>query len=436
VDNTNTIASFSSRGPSACDGSIFPHIVAPGVNITTSDLTGGGVFPDSYAYVTGTSFAAPHVAGAVALLLSAFPDAAISDIETAIEQTALDLGVPGSDNIYGNGLVDVMNAYSLLLATAASPDINVVPALYNFGSTVIQTSSASTTFTITNKGTADLVMGTISLTGQNFSEFRIPREDCSGKTIGPQLTCTIDILFSPVSTGIRTAFLTLPSNDPDSSSLNVSLQGTGAPPPPLTLTVPNGGENWTAGTGRTITWKYTGNPGNYLKIELLKGGVLNRTITSYASKGSNGTGSYNWTIPSNQTLGTDFRIRITSTANAAYTDTSNGNFTILGQQPPPPAGASITVRSPNGGERWSAGGTYAIMWSYTGNPGTLVRIQVFKGAIVKAQTFVSTGTGGTGSFNWAIPLAMQPGTDYKVKITSTTNPAITDMSNANFSIVP
>ena len=71
TDNTNTIASYSSRGPSACDGSIFPHVVAPGSGINTAAPTS---FPDLYTHSSsGTSFAAPHVAGAVALLWSCAP---------------------------------------------------------------------------------------------------------------------------------------------------------------------------------------------------------------------------------------------------------------------------------------------------------------------------------------------------------------------------
>jgi bacillopeptidase F len=63
VDSQVTIETSSSRGPSACGGP-FPHLVAPGVDVRTTDLSFGGVIPDSYVNVTGTSFAAPHVAGA------------------------------------------------------------------------------------------------------------------------------------------------------------------------------------------------------------------------------------------------------------------------------------------------------------------------------------------------------------------------------------
>jgi C1A family cysteine protease/transcriptional regulator CtsR len=109
----------------------------------------------------------------------------------------------------------------------------------------------------------------------------------------------------------------------------------------ITVTSPNGGETWTAGSTQIIRWTYTLNPGAYVKIELFKGGVLNRTISSSASIGTGGSGSYSWAIPSTQASGTDYRVKITSTTNAAYTDTSNADFTIVG--PPPSA---PTLKSP------------------------------------------------------------------------------------------
>jgi subtilisin family serine protease len=112
VDAALTLETFSSRGPSACDGSVFPRLVAPGVDVVSSDLSFGGMA--LYATVSGTSYAAPHVAGAMALLASAFPAAPMSLIETALVDSARDLGDAGPDNGYGYGLIDVAAARDLL----------------------------------------------------------------------------------------------------------------------------------------------------------------------------------------------------------------------------------------------------------------------------------------------------------------------------------
>jgi len=112
VDNSGSLIPYSSRGPSACGetSTIFPELVAPGVNITTTDLYG------LYISATGTSFSAPHAAGALALLLQAFPGLNVESQSAAMTNTALDLGPAGPDNDFGYGRLDVLAAYNWLAA--------------------------------------------------------------------------------------------------------------------------------------------------------------------------------------------------------------------------------------------------------------------------------------------------------------------------------
>lgn len=109
-----TVSSFSARGPGSCDATTpFPSVVAPGRNIKTADLS-LGFMPNNFAVVDGTSFSAPQVAGAIALLSSAFPDLSVEQIETALRDTAADFGPAGPDNDYGAGLINVEAAYRAL----------------------------------------------------------------------------------------------------------------------------------------------------------------------------------------------------------------------------------------------------------------------------------------------------------------------------------
>ena len=118
TDNNDQIYAYSSRGPSSCGGSTgpFPDLVAPGVNILTSDLWAG------YTNQTGTSLAAPHVAGGLAVLLSAYPDLNASDQENALVNSAADLGIAGPDDVYGYGRLDLLAAFNwLATAPTATP---------------------------------------------------------------------------------------------------------------------------------------------------------------------------------------------------------------------------------------------------------------------------------------------------------------------------
>jgi bacillopeptidase F len=132
IDMYQNIAGFSSRGPSACvlENDFFPEVVAPGVSVKTADLTFNGAFPINTRFSSGTSFAAPHVAGAMTLLLSAFPELTVSELEAALIDTAVDLGDMGPDNDYGFGMIDVMAAYrSLVPCTDADGDDFYVEAV-------------------------------------------------------------------------------------------------------------------------------------------------------------------------------------------------------------------------------------------------------------------------------------------------------------------
>ena len=114
VDRDLAVARQTSRGPSACDGAVFPRLVAPGVNIRTTDLSHGG--QPSYTVVSGSSLASPHAAGVLALLAGAFPAASVAELEDALLRGARDVGAPGADNNYGHGLVDALAAFNALRA--------------------------------------------------------------------------------------------------------------------------------------------------------------------------------------------------------------------------------------------------------------------------------------------------------------------------------
>lgn len=84
---------YSSQGPTA-DGRIKPDLAAPSV------VDSASYAPDAF---DGTSAATPHVAGAAALILQAFPDASPDDLAAFLQEHSKDLGQPGPDNAFGAG---------------------------------------------------------------------------------------------------------------------------------------------------------------------------------------------------------------------------------------------------------------------------------------------------------------------------------------------
>lgn len=125
TDNTDAIAGFSNNGPISWQtvatfndypwppGLLKPDVSAPGVNVN-STIMGGG-----YGNMDGTSMAAPHTAGLAALLLDKDPSLTPYDLKYIIEETALDLGSGGADNVFGWGRVRAVNAVNLSISPSA-----------------------------------------------------------------------------------------------------------------------------------------------------------------------------------------------------------------------------------------------------------------------------------------------------------------------------
>lgn len=99
----DTVASFSSRGPGLIDGSLKPDLVAPGVGIESLADAGSVLYQtrpaarrwgtvrtstEPYLTLSGTSMAAPVVAGTVALMLQANPSLSPQSVKTILQRTA------------------------------------------------------------------------------------------------------------------------------------------------------------------------------------------------------------------------------------------------------------------------------------------------------------------------------------------------------------
>ena len=113
--SSDRVASFSSRGPSkfTSPDEMTPNVAAPGQGVVSS-VPGG-----RYQSFSGTSMASPHVAGAVALLLQAAPQATHQQIVDALTRTAVDIDKPGPDNASGFGRIDVPAALTYLKGAVA-----------------------------------------------------------------------------------------------------------------------------------------------------------------------------------------------------------------------------------------------------------------------------------------------------------------------------
>ncbi len=111
-DPSNTgdysISTFSSR----CGYTASFCVAAPGTKVYSSIIEGNSVdnLTTGYAKYSGTSMAAPHVAGSIAVLMERFPYMTGAQVASVLKTTTVDMGAPGIDALYGWGMIDLGKA--------------------------------------------------------------------------------------------------------------------------------------------------------------------------------------------------------------------------------------------------------------------------------------------------------------------------------------
>lgn len=145
VDDADEVAPFSSRGPRALDQAIKPDVTAPGVEIVAARAAGTNEGGDLGAYVpwSGTSMAAPHVAGAAAVLKQARPELSGEQLKAVLMGSAQHT----SGSVFDEG------AGRIYVPAALDLPVTPVPASLSFGALEYpQQGTATRTLTYENSG--------------------------------------------------------------------------------------------------------------------------------------------------------------------------------------------------------------------------------------------------------------------------------------------
>ncbi len=232
TDRYDTLANFSSRGPSPFEV-IKPDVSAPGVDVLSS--MPGGV----YAYGSGTSMAAPHVAGTAALMYAAAPGLSVAAARFALTSTATR---PTTDtypnNLYGWGRIDAYRAVlavaqpGFISGTITRQDTGAPIALANLSAqSDIDTFAATTTdahgqyqlalpaahYTVTASAfgyvpqtLANVLVLTDTLTRRDFTLTPLPVGTVKGRVLnvtGTELySATVSIIGAPLSQIVSGSF--------------------------------------------------------------------------------------------------------------------------------------------------------------------------------------------------------------------------------------
>ncbi|HPN39879.1 MAG TPA: hypothetical protein PL041_15885, partial [Melioribacteraceae bacterium] len=195
----------------------------------------------------------------------------------------------------------------------------------------------------------------------------------------------------------------------DNSNANFVIAQTGQN---LTLTSPNGGENWEIGSNKNITWQGTNL--NNVKIEYTtNNGSTWLTITEN-SLGSSGL--YNWLVPN--TPSQNCKVKIQDASDGDPLDISDAVFTI------PSSGKSITINSPVSGDTWEVGSIHNITWA--SNNVTNITIDYSTNAGQSWNFIAGSVNALLGTYAWTIPNTQS--LNCKIRLSATENFSIQSTS--------
>ena len=283
TDIDDVIADFSSRGPSSFDRPVTPDVTAPGVDVVSS-VPGGG-----YASFSGTSMAAPHTAGTLALMLSA-EAALVGDVTastTALRDTAVDIvdsecgGDEDGDpnNTYGDGRIDAAAAVALVATGGTLAGVVTDSSTGDpIAGASISAFTAERTFTTTTDadGRYDLFLaaGTYAATAVAFGYASSLAESVE---IVTDATTTQDFALEALPRHDVTGVVTAASDGAPIE--NATVQAIGTPVPPATteadgsyvLTLPEGTYTLRASAGGCTDLAFA-------EVELFADAVVDFTV--------------------------------------------------------------------------------------------------------------------------------------------------------------
>ncbi|MBN2514071.1 MAG: S8 family serine peptidase [Sedimentisphaerales bacterium] len=232
-------------------------LVAPGVGILSTVLQGTGTLPAAfgpdYDRMDGTSMAAPHVTGALGILLARNPVYTTGELRTLLKETAIDLADCPTDKC-GTGLLNVAGA---LTVTETGDHLELQPKSYDFGHVDVG-KSAMTRITLANPcqnrnlNTIETDLKQFAINGDGAdstnpisAEFTLPEQSQCQRTPSGE-ACTFDVQFAPQSSGsinaesqrwaelaISTTFFSCTAPTTSAKTvLNIQFVGTAIEPTP------------------------------------------------------------------------------------------------------------------------------------------------------------------------------------------------------------
>lgn len=306
-----------------------------------------------------------------------------------------------NNTIYGNG------AEAILIDTNASNAVVRNNIVYN-NSSQITNSGTNTTFSNNFCGSAG--------TGCMSSPSGNPQFVNAG-------SADFHLLAASSAIGQGTSLSATFTDDyegtfrPQGANWDVGAYEYFPPPASITITAPNGGENWQVGTSQSITWDSAGAGAN-VDIEFDRDG--NGTYEEMIADDTANDGSFSWTVTAGNTTVGRWRVK---DSGAATNDISDAAMTISGSNP-----GTITITYPTSGLYFYAGQTIPFSWTSSGVSGNVNIYESFNNGTYYQPTPIVASSPFNQDATWD---ATGPGgTQIKFKVCSVNDPNVCGESAA------
>ena len=232
---------------------------------------------------------------------------------------------------------------------------------------------------------------------------------------------------TPASAG--TYAWTIPSTPSIQCKVKISDASTGTPsdesdavftilPPSITVTAPNGGENFTINTSRKITWTSYGVAN--VKIEYTTDNGTNWILVVASTPSPTGNGTYSWTVPN--TPSTNCKVKISNVIGGTPVDESDETFIITSSE--------LKLVNPNGGESWAATTKNSITWTHINVNNIKIEYSTDNGT--NWNVVVASTPAASGSYEWTVPNT--PSNSCRVRISDASTPVLFSTSRRTFAI--
>jgi hypothetical protein len=291
-----------------------------------------------------------------------------------------------------------------LSGSGTAPLVSLSAPGLSFGNQPTSTTSAAQAETVTNTGTANLTISTVTLGGTNASDFAKSADTCTGATIAPNGTCTVSVTFTPSAIGSRSASLNFTDNA-SGSPQTVNLTGTGVATAPVAGVSPG---------SLTFSNQSVGTTSASQPVTLSNAGNAALTITSIAASANFGA---------TNNCGTSVAASGSCTINVTIAPTAAGPLT----------GALTITDNSNG----VAGSTQSVALSGTGQGFTFIESSGSSASATVAPgqtaTYTLLSVAGEGGFNQSVSFACT-GAPSEATCTVSPNPVTAGSSATNVTV--